>query len=167
MERRPVELTAILCNHAEAQNNLLYVSGGGIDRITVPPSAPPPFNVSLGIAINVRVPWTQTNQEHILTVNLIDADGAAVLIQTGPDETQPFHIEMRFNVGRPPGLQVGEAQSVSLAVNVPLLPLPKLGFYSFPVAIDGTDLQRLDYRVVTVPDMVYGSGGPSAIPRLD
>jgi hypothetical protein len=153
-----MEVTAILCNHAEAVNNLLYLSGGGIDRVNVPPGAPPPWNVSLAIAINLRVPWTQTNQDHTLTVDLVDADGQAVSVPTGPNESQPFHAELHFNVGRPAGLEVGDSQSVSAAINIPGLPLTKLGMYQFTVAVDGTEMERLDYRAVTLPGMTFGTG---------
>jgi len=160
-----MEVTALLCNHAESQNNLLYVSGGGIDRANIPPGVPPPWNVSLALAINLRVPWTQTNQDHALTVDLVDADGQPVMVPTGPDESQPFHAELHLNVGRPPGLVVGDAQSVSAAINVPGLPLTKLGMYSFSIAINGTEMERLNYRVVTVQGLTFGTGAAD-LPRV-
>ena len=161
-----MELSALLCNYAEAQNNLLYIAGGGIDRANVPPGVPPPWNVSLAIALNLRVPWTSTNQQHTLTVDLVDADGGAVQIPVGPHgEEQPFHAELRFNVGRPAGLVVGDAQAVSLAINAPILPFTKLGVYEFVIAVDGTELERLSYRVATLPGMTVG-GGAADLPRI-
>jgi hypothetical protein len=32
-----IQIDALLCNHAESVNNLLYISGGGIGSTLVPP----------------------------------------------------------------------------------------------------------------------------------
>lgn len=160
-----MKVTAILCNHAEAQNGLLYASGAGINRANIPPGLPGPWVVSLGIGILVAVPWTQTNQQHTLEVDLLDADGHPVEVPTGPDTTQPFKAGLAFNVGRPPELQTGEEQSVALAVNVPALPLGQLGEYRFTVRIDGSPEAELHYRLVTQTVLTMGSG-PTALPRF-
>ena len=144
-----MELTAILCNHAEAQNNLLYISGGGIDRAFVPPNTSGPWNINLAIGINISVPWNETNKEHTLTVDLVDFDSHPVLAANGIDTVAPVHVEAKFNVGRPPTLETGESQSISLAINLPALPIPKIGNYSFILNVDGSELRRLSYRVVT------------------
>lgn len=144
-----VELTAILCNHAEAQNNLLYVSGGGIDRAYVPANTSGPWNINLAIGINISVPWNETNNEHTLTVDLVDFDSHPVLVPNGIDTVAPVHVEAKFNVGRPPTLEIGESQSISLAINLPSLPIPAIGNYSFILEVDGTEFRRLSYRVVT------------------
>lgn len=144
-----MEVTAILCNHAEAQNNLLYVSGGGIDRAFVPPNTSGPWNINLAIGINISVPWDETNMEHTLTVDLVDFDSHPVLVASGIDAFAPVHVEAKFNVGRPPTLEIGESQSISLAINLPSLPIPAIGNYSFIIEVDGEELRRLSYRVVT------------------
>lgn len=144
-----MELTAILCNHAEAQNNLLYVSGGGIDRAFVPANTSGPWNINLAIGINISVPWNETNNEHTLTVDLVDFDSHPVLVPNGIDTVAPVHVEAKFNVGRPPTLETGESQSISLAINLPSLPIPAIGNYSFILEVDGNELRRLSYRVVT------------------
>jgi hypothetical protein len=147
-----MELTAILCNHAEVQNNLLYVSGGGIDRAFVPLNVPGPWNLNLGIGMNITVPWNETNYEHVVTVDLVDFDSHPVLVPSGVDTVSPLQVEMRFNVGRPPTLETGESQSISLALNLPELPLAEIGNYSFLLSVDGEELKRLSYRVVTGPN---------------
>ncbi|UQX10040.1 DUF6941 family protein [Candidatus Mycobacterium methanotrophicum] len=154
-----MELTALLCNHAEAQNNLLYLSGGGFDRVLIPAGQPGPWPVSLAVGMIVEVPWTQTNQEHSVRIALQDADGHPVEVLTSPTDRQPFGTEIRFNVGRPPQLEVGESQSVALAVNVPVLPFEKLGQYTFVISIDGTELQRLSYRLVGQPGITITPSG--------
>jgi hypothetical protein len=142
-----MELTAFLCNHAEAQNNQLYVMGGGIDRAIIPAGRSGPFTISLALGIIVEVPWTATNQEHTISVELEDEDGHPVEVEKEFDEREPFRAHFGFNVGRPRQLEDGETQSVAFAVNIPVLQLEKLGSYIFSVSIDDTVLRRLRYRL--------------------
>jgi len=160
-----VKVTALLANHAEAINNLLYTSGGGITQAIVPPNAPAPFGVQLSLAVIVSIPWTQTNQNHKLRVDLIDADGRTVVLPSGPESTEPFRAELQFNVGRPPTLQVGEEQSVALAIGMPGLPFPGLGRYRFVLYIDETQVDELPFSIGTQPGITVGVG-PTQLPHL-
>lgn len=157
-----VQIDAILCNHAEAVNNLLYIAGGGIEIAFVPPGAGPPYMCNLGVGIMVTIPWGQTNQQHMIEVELVSEDAQAVQVPVAPDVLQPLHARLAFNVGRPPGLTIGDDQHVSLAANFPALPIPSLGKYEFIIRIDGHDERRLPYRVQPLPgaQIVAGSAGP-------
>lgn len=146
-----MEVTAILCNHAEAVNNLLFVSGGGIDQAIIQPGQPAPWGVSIGMGLSIQVPWTATNHEHSVRVTLVDADGQPVEVPTSPEARQEFGVDLRFNVGRPPQLTPGTSQTVQLAINIPVLPFETLGQYEFVVAIDGHEEKRLGYRIVGQP----------------
>ena len=159
-----MKVTALLANHAEAVNNLLYTSGAGITQAVVPPGSSAPYGVQLSLAVIVAVPWTQTNQNHSLRVDLIDADGRAVSIPTGPESLEPFRAELQFNVGRPPTLEVGEEQTVALAFGMPGLPFPALGTYRFVLHVDSTPMEELAFKVVTYPGMTVSSG-PTPLPR--
>ncbi|WP_197281276.1 MULTISPECIES: DUF6941 family protein [unclassified Mycobacterium] len=166
-----MELTAILCNHAEAQNNLLYVMGGGVDRAVIPAGRSGPFTVSLALGIIAEVPWTPTNEEHTVTVDLADEDGHPVEVDKGFGEREPFRAQFRFNVGRPHDLEEGETQSVAFAVNMPLLQLEKLGRYAFTVTIDDDVRRRLHYRLVGQTGVTITSNEPTSsrgplIPRV-
>jgi hypothetical protein len=158
-----VRVTAMLCNHAEAQNNLLYISGAGIDRAIVPPGTAGPWPISVAIGLLVAVPWTSTNQQHIVRITLIDADGHSVRVPTGPDSEDDLKAEAAFNVGRPPELGIGEDQTVSLAVNMPMLPMNALGQYKFIIELDGSAEVELPYRLTTPPGMTVGIG-PTSMP---
>lgn len=160
-----MELNAILCNHAEVQNNLLYLSGGGIDRAFVLPGSPAPYQVSVAVGLTLAIPWTQTNQPHTLSLTLVDADEHPVMGSAGPELSEPVRADIEFNVGRPPSLATGEAQTVSLAINMPGLVLPQLGRYFFVLSVDGTELRRLAYSVMGQTGMTIGTG-PSNLPRL-
>ncbi|WP_297776651.1 hypothetical protein [Mycobacterium sp.] len=143
-----MELTAILCNHAEAQNNLLYISAGGIDQVHIPAGHPVPFTISVGLGIVVEVPRTASDQEHTVDIELLDSDGRAVEVQNGVDEYEPFRTQFKFNIGKSNRHEVDETQSVAFAVNIPVLRLEKLGSYVFTVSVDETVQRRLPYRLV-------------------
>jgi hypothetical protein len=152
-----MEVTAILCNHAESVNNLLFVSAGGIEQALIQPGQPAPWAVSIGIGMSIEVPWTATNQEHSVNVTLVDSDGQPFDMATGPDTRQEFAVDLKFNVGRPPQLSLGASQTVQLAINIPVLPFEKLGQYDFVIAVDGSEEKRLHYRVASLPGVTVGS----------
>lgn len=165
-----MQIDAMLCNHAEAVNNQLYIAGGGVNLGTVPPGLNPPYAVTLGLGIIVTVPWELTNQEHKVEIEIISEDGQPVTAPVAADTATPLHVELAFNVGRPPGLPAGDAQVVSLAANMPGLPLPAIGMYEFIVRVDGHDERRLAYRIQpsTGPQMAVTpprlGPGPSGLP---
>ncbi len=142
-----MELSAILCNHVETPNGLLFISGGGIDRVTVPAGVPAPWVINIAIAVQVKVPWDMTNRDHVLLIRLQDIDGQDVMLPTSPDTFGPFRAEMNFQVGRPEELEPGEWQVINLGFNLPMLPIPRLGSYLFTCEIDGEELERARFKV--------------------
>jgi hypothetical protein len=147
-----MRIDALLCNHAEAVNNLLYLSGGGINVVNVPPGAPPPYPSAVGIGIQVTVPWTQTNQQHRLTLEIVGEDGQPMQVPAGPDAFEPVGLEIAFNVGRPPHLHAGDDQMIALAANLAGIPFPALGKYIFQLRIDGDPVPHtLPLRVMLAP----------------
>jgi hypothetical protein len=142
-----MQIDALLCNHAESVNNLLYISGGGIGSTLVPPGTNPPYTVNLAIGIMVTVPWNLSNQQHELEVQLVTEDGQPVLVSSAPDSAQPVQLRVAFNVGRPPTITIGDDQQVCLAANMPGLPLAALGKYEFIIRVNGSNERRLPYRL--------------------
>lgn len=142
-----MELSAILCNHVETPNGLLYISGGGIDRVTVPQGAEAPWPINVAIAVQVKVPWDMTNKDHQLLIRLQDIDGQDVQLPTGAETFGPFRAEMSFKVGRPEGLEPGEWQVINLGFNMPMLPIARLGSYLFTCEINGEELERARFKV--------------------
>jgi hypothetical protein len=160
-----MKVSAILCNHAEAINGLLYVSGGGITTSWVQPGSPPPYVSHLAMGLIVRVPWTATNQQHKVEIDLLDADNNPVQLPAGPNgETAPLHAEAGFNVGRPPALAPGADQVFTLAIGMPGLALNDLGTYRFLISIDGSEEEDLPWTLATMPNMNAGMPGPASIP---
>jgi hypothetical protein len=160
-----IQIDAILCNHAEAVNNLLYISGGGIGTTLMPPGTNPPYIVNLGIGIVVTVPWNLSNQQHEIEIQLVTEDGQPVLVPSATGSTQPVHARLAFNVGRPPTITIGDDQQVCLATNMPGLPVAALGKYEFIVRIDGNNERRLPFRVQLMvgTQLILGPGASGSI----
>lgn len=137
----------MIATHAEVQNNTLYLMGGGVDSVTVEAESGPPYPTQFGIGLLITIPWNEANQTHLVTIDLVDADGHPVLFPTGPDTTVPFRVEFSCAVGRPPHLQIGDDQTVANAVTIPILAFPALGKYRFAFAIDGETVEQLPFTV--------------------
>ncbi|OBA63639.1 hypothetical protein A5647_04405 [Mycobacterium sp. 1100029.7] len=161
-----MELAALLCNHAEVQNNRLNLLGGGIDQTVIPAGQPGPWSVSLSVGLNIEVPWIETNKDHVIHVDLLDADDNPVEVQTNSTERRAFGVDLRFNVGRSPQLEIGASQNVALALNVPVLPFDKLGSYAFAISVDGIEKSRLPYRLVGQRVLTVAADGPAGGGRI-
>lgn len=138
-----IDVTAVLCNHAEVSNGLIYMLGGGINRITIPTNTPQPWFANLALGVILDIPWTETNKDHKVSISLVDDDSQTIFLPTPEGSVAPFHAEAAFNVGRPPMLPVGTVQNVTLAFNFPGLPLPRLGLYIFSIEVDGIERKKL------------------------
>lgn len=156
-----MELTALLCNNAEVQNNRLYLLGGGIYQSVIPAGRRGPWSLSLAIGLCVEVPWIEMDKEHAVHIALHDADDNPVEVQMNSTDRKPFGVDLRFSLGRPPHLEIGATQNVALAVNVPILPFEKLGSYAFVISIDDTEMRRLPYRLVRQQTMTAATDGPA------
>jgi len=96
----------ILANHAEVQNGLLYLNGGGWSdhHRGVMPGGLAPIS-TFGIAVGVLIPWGETNTPHQLSVRVEDADGASI-----------GELGATLMTGRPPELPPGADQRAVMAV---------------------------------------------------
>lgn len=146
-----MEIDALLADYAVVTEGKLYLSGGGITGAMTAPF--PPHVISLYMGVVLSVPYTATNQEHTVSVRLLNQDGesARAWIPGAPDEQPPLESSLSLNVGRPPQLVAGAAQSVPLAFGFNNLPLEQPGQYHFSVMVDGTELKRLPLDVQKAP----------------
>ena len=137
-----MHVTMLLADFAQVSDGKLNVIGGGWSM-----TGPQP--VPFGIAILIRVPWDQANHRHFMRLELIDADGVAVTVETD-DGTEPlvFFDDVEFEVGRPAGVKPGTPLDLPLAVNSGPLPLEP-GVYEWRLTIDGLgdDDWRLPFTV--------------------
>lgn len=144
-----MDIDMMLCDHAEAAENKLFINGAAINLLFVEPQ--PPHVVNFAVAVVIQVPYNETNVTHQLTISLVNEDGEPVVPWT-PDGSLavqgPVEITGDFNVGRPPGLPPGETQAVPFAFQLQL-PMPGLGSYSVIAQINGVEARRLPFRVLT------------------
>lgn len=134
----------ILCDFAQVADGKLTIVGGGWNA-----RGP---NSSMSIGILVGVPWTDTNEKHTWSLELLDQDGRVVELpaQAGPSRT--LRIEGAIEVGRPAGVPPGTELPVPIAVNAGRIPLGE-GAYEWRLGIDGRsdDDWRAAFRVRPAP----------------
>lgn len=142
-----MEIDAFLCDHAEAAEGKLFINGAAINILWAA-SPQPPYNVNVAVAAVAQVPWTATNQAHSFSVHIEDEDNNVVRPWVPDGEPMPDEVRLQtgFNVGRPPNLPVGEAQTVPFAFGFNI-PVGKLGVYAFVITVDGTEMKRLPIRL--------------------
>ncbi len=105
----------LLADFAQVVQGKLYVMGGGWS-VTGPQPQPS------AVALKIEVPWTQTNRRHEFKMELLDADGRAVVLP-GPEGEKPVLMTGQFEVGRPPGVSPGTPLDMPLALTLGPLPL--------------------------------------------
>jgi hypothetical protein len=125
-----MKVTMLLADSAQAVGGKLYVLGGGWSTCGADP-------VPMGIALKIEVPWDRTNMRHTGKLELLDEDGAAVLVPT-PIGDQPVQVPLDFEVGRPPGMKPGTPIDLALAINFPPLPIPPGHRYQWRLTLEGT-----------------------------
>ena len=133
----------ILADAAQAIGGKLYMLGGGWDVMTINSGFPAqhPFAIGLGLS----VPWNETNQRHNLTVEVLDEDGHEAAKMTG-----------QLEVGRPPGLPMGQAQRVVVALNG-VLGVEKPGNFVIVAKVEDQEAKRIQFRIVPGPGVAVPS----------
>ena len=95
----------ILTDHSEALNGKVYAMGAGWNMLRF---AALPTDHAFGIAFGLDVPWSETNERHMLSLEVQDPDG----------EPLGEEFEMELETGRPPGSIQGQDQRVVLSLGV-------------------------------------------------
>jgi hypothetical protein len=114
-----VEATLFLADSAQTSpDGKLHALGIGWTHTGSPVTAPS------AVAFILHVPWGETNRKIKWTLDLLDADGNAVVVQTGPERYSSLHMEQEVEVGRPPGTKPGADINVPFAINLTPMPLP-------------------------------------------
>jgi hypothetical protein len=125
-----VKVSLMLADHAQAVGGKLYITGGGW-------SVTGPDPVPFAIALDVKVPWHAIDVEHELRLELLDADGAPVEVET-PQGSEPLVFETTFGVAPTAGAKPGTPIDFAFAIN--LAPQPAIepgGRYEWRLTIDG------------------------------
>jgi hypothetical protein len=122
------QVTMMLADSAQALDNKLYILGGGWS-ITGPEPSPS------AIALQIKVPWTETNRQHRMRIELLDPDSQPVAFDS-PVGRQPLILQSEFEVGRPAGMKPGSPIEIALAINIGPLPLEPDSRYEWRLHID-------------------------------
>ena len=139
-----MKILLMLCDAAQAVDGKLYVLGGGWS-ITPTPTGP------LALAVKAEVPWTHTDRAHDWTLELVDADGRAVVLG------EPVRIDGTLEVGRPVGVPVGTPADAVMALSFGPLPLPA-GRYEWRLTVAAPDpggettMSSVAFQAVAPPD---------------
>jgi Family of unknown function (DUF6941) len=135
---------AVIANHAEAINGLLYLQGAGWTDIQLPVGQDgQPAIVHFGMGVSILVGWGETNRRFPLKLVVVHEDG---------DELASVHAQVE--AGRPPGIPAGSDIRSVLAVNAEVQ-FPRLGTYEFRAELDGK-VRTTSFRVKSVLPMPPG-----------
>lgn len=148
----PNRLRAIvmLCDAAQQIGGKLYILGGGWSHVL----RTGPLNMA--VAVQILVPWNETNRRFRFDVLLLTADG-----QPAPAE-EPSRASGVFEVGRPPGITQGSDLPASLVVSATGVNLPT-GGYRWELHVEGEILGTVPFEVVDPPPG-YPMGAPPSTP---
>jgi Family of unknown function (DUF6941) len=131
-----VRVTFMLCDAAQEMGGKLYILGGGWSMLHTPNQ---PF--SMALAIQVAIPWDQTNRPIEINAKLFSEDGEAVEI-----EGNPIEARAQAEVGRPPGLKPGTDLDLALAPSFAGLVLPPGGF-RWELFVDDEQVAVAPFRI--------------------
>src|SRR5690242_16280703 len=123
--------TLLLADAAQAVDGKLYILGGGWS-VTGPDPTPS------ALALKLEVPWDRANHRYDLVLELVDADGEPVLLESSDEqEPQPLRFQAKFEAGRPAGLKPGTPLDGALAVSLAPIPLEPGERYAWRLTVDG------------------------------
>lgn len=155
-----MEVTAFLADSVVVADGKLFVQGAGWNIIWVPTF--PAQHDRIGVGVLIRVPWTSTNEMHIVGLHLEDGDGRTMPVGRSADGEPVMTLGGQFSVGRPPTMPHGDDQIVPIAMNLNGLVFDHPDRYSFVVGLDDVPMARLPFRVTLSGGPAGGAAGPSA-----
>ncbi|MGO9976030.1 MAG: DUF6941 family protein [Solirubrobacteraceae bacterium] len=136
----------LLTDHSESLNGKLYAMGAGWNILRFPEL---PFDFAFGIALGLDVEWNETNQRHVLELEVLGPDGERL--------GERFRLE--FEAGRPAGVIEGQDQRMVLSLGTRNT-FEATGPHSIRVFIDGEEAERTRFYVICVPQLVFPGGQP-------
>ena len=120
-----IRVTMLLAEAAQVADSKLFVLGGGVALVSPGPNP-------MAVAMKIDVPWDRAGHRHDWLLELLDADGNALLMGD-----RPVLVAGTFEVGRTDQLQPGTPLPMPLAVNFSGLALPGGQRFSWRLIIDG------------------------------
>jgi hypothetical protein len=149
----------ILADSVASAEGKLYIQGAGWSHYW---STEFPATVErIGVGVVIHVPWTATNEQHTMRLQILDADGAPLPLGDAPEDTitdvpgKVTQLVAQFNAGRPPQVEPGADQVVTFAVNFNNLTFEGPGRFSVRLELDGTPNEpEVSFSVQPVPGVV-------------
>jgi hypothetical protein len=148
-----VKVRALLCDSVQSVEGKLYVLGAGWNRLAAGGFPARHDRVGIGVLITIE---DGDRGEHNLELSLLDPHDQPMVLFVDPSGAEQFAIHATFEA-QPPADGFGEV-AVPLAVNLDGLSFPEAGAFAFSFRVDGTERERLAFRVDQVAD------GPDAVP---
>lgn len=120
----------LLAESAEAVNGKMYMLGGGAERHLAPGF---PTQLRADVAMGMLVEWGETNQPHVMNLQIVDVDEKPVV-----------QVEGELEAGRPPGAKQGQDMRLMLAIKGPF-PIAAPGQYKIKLSLDNIE-QKPPFR---------------------
>lgn len=134
----------LLADAATLADGKLYIHGAGWETIGVTSL---PVKQSLHIALRIRVPWSETNRQSNLELDIVDTEGQSLLaIPPGPTRGT-------INVGQPSHVKPGDDHVVPLALHLGDVTFQREGTYAVVFRIDGSEVARTPFKVAALRDI--------------
>jgi hypothetical protein len=131
LARQPEIDYLLVADRAEVVNGKLYLMGGSFDRLQPPDF---PHRMMLGIALGVRIPYTHTDEQHTVSIELRHEDARLI------------GFEAKLTTGRPPGM-AGMDMLVPMAFNIPVA-IPAEGQLVIQASLDGRGIRRHEIKAL-------------------
>jgi hypothetical protein len=153
-----VNIRAFLADSVQSVEGKLYVLGAGWNRLAA--GGFPARHDRVGIGVIVTLESADAG-EHNLELTLLDPHDRPSPLFVDPSGSQQFAVHASFQTQGPlPPEPVGLA--VPLALNLDGLSFPEPGTYAFAISVDGSEVDRLAFRVDLVADAEPDSASPPA-----
>jgi hypothetical protein len=117
----------LLCDNAQSVAGKLYILGGSWNV-----TGPDP--VTMGIALQILVPWDEANRRHEFRLQMLTLDGKPATWPM-PEGVGTLDFRAGFETGRPPGTRPGSELPAVFAINLNGVPLAP-GGYEVRLSID-------------------------------
>lgn len=128
----------VLADAVASAEGKLYIHGAGWDNVLTPVF---PATLTASVGILLRAPWAETNEPHILELDIHDEDGRSIL------PNPPGPLRGQIDVGRPANLAPGDDQIVPLAISLNGTSIVRAGRYVILLHLDGQEATRIPFRI--------------------
>jgi Family of unknown function (DUF6941) len=137
-----VKVRSLLSDAVQTVDGKLYILGAGWNRLAA--GGFPARHDRLGLAVHLTVEPGDEG-EHNVEVTLLGPNEQPLPLFTDPNGAEQFSIHASFQTQMPDD-GFGEV-AVPLALNLDGLAFPGPGTYAVSIRVDGTEAERLPFRV--------------------